>query len=518
MRTGTVLVMTRLSPRTLPDPGVVAEPDAARLHTGWAGRIPVWMLPVAVGVIAFAVRLSVLLRGGGLLGIGGYDDGVYYAAGAALAHGRLPYADFLMLHPPGVALVVVPFAVLGDLTSDQTGFVTARLAFELVGGLNAALVVLILRRFGGIAAATGGVLYAVLLPAVWAERSVLLEPLGTLGILLCLLLVGRPAPGRLLVVAGLAAGGAVDVKIWYVVPVAVIAVLVPRHRIRFLLGALAAFAVVWVPSLLAAPAAMVREVLLDQLGRPRVSSTGRRLAGILDAHPVGVADLHVVTVALVLLTGAAAVLTLATRGARVFAALLAADLAVLLASPSWFEHYGALTAPPLALCAGIAVQRVLLALPVGRRLRAVVAAAVCALVLLAGIHVDDGRRSGRALPTALTRAVARTPGCITADDPTALVVSDVLTRDLQDPRCVVWPDVTGWTYDAASERTPDGGAVRRPANAAWQRVLLGYLRSGDATLVLRRTTGLSAASRALLDDGPPLVRVGHDVLRPVTHP
>ncbi|WP_375388247.1 hypothetical protein [uncultured Amnibacterium sp.] len=498
---------------------VALRSDRVAPGTGGAvGRrapVPARVLPVAIGVLAFAVRLRLLLHGGGLLGIGGYDDGVDYAAGAALLHGRLPYADFLLLHPPGVALAVVPFAALGDITSDEVGLVVARLAFELIGGLNAALVVLVLRRSGTVAAATGGVLYAVLLPAVWAERSVLLEPLGTLGILLCLLLLGGAVSGRVALAAGIAAGSAIDVKIWYVVPVAVIAAFVPRHRLRHLAGAAIAVVAVQLPFLVAAPGAMIREVVLDQLGRPHVIGLLRRVAEMLDAHRVGVLDLRGVTAALAVLACVAVLITLLTPGVRVFGALLVADAAVLLASPSYFEHYGAFTAPPLALCTGIAVQRALRGLPVGHRPQGVLAAVVCALVLLSGLHVDDRRRSGKAVPVAFVQAVERTRGCITADDPTALAVTDVLSRDLRDPRCLVWPDVTGWTYDAADERTPSGHAVLRTENARWQRLLLDYLRSGSATMVLRRSTGLGARDRAALAAAPPIARFGHDVLRPV---
>ncbi|GAA4745518.1 hypothetical protein GCM10025783_16710 [Amnibacterium soli] len=481
------------------------------------GRLlPVGPVAVAIGALAFAIRLAVMLRGGGLTGMGGYDDGVYYAAGDALVHGRIPYADFLLLHPPGVALAVAPFAAFGSLTADPAGLTAARLAFELIGGLNTALIVVILRRWGWAAALTGGVLYAVLPPAVWAERSVLLEPLGTLGVLLAVLLLQRARTGRGVLLAGLAAGWSADVKIWYVVPIAVLALCTPgmRDRLRFALGAALAVAIVWGPSLLAAPQAMVREVVLDQIGRPRQPGLVHRLAGILGAHAAAGLHLRTVTLALTAAVALAVVLTLLTRGARVFAVLLLADAAVLLLSPSWFRHYGGLTAPPLALCAGIGVQRVAQLLPARRVVLPVLAAGVAAALLLAGLHLDDRIRSGFAVPAAFSAAVDRTPGCITSDDPTVLESTGLLSRDLADARCPVWPDVTGWTYDRADVRLPDGRPVPRPRNAIWQRLVLHHLRSGDATIPIRPSTGLSARSRAVLDAGSPLVHVGRFVLRP----
>ena len=481
-----------------------------------AAVAPVGLLAVVVGALAFAIRLGVELRGGGLAGMGGYDDGVYYAAGDALVHGRIPYADFLLLHPPGVALAAAPFAAFGAVTSDPAGLVAARLAFELVGGANAALVVLILRRFGWTAALTGGVLYAVLPPAVWAERSVLLEPLGTLGVLLAVLLLQRTTTGRDALLAGIAAGWAADVKIWYVVPLAVLALCTPgmRRRVRFAVGAALAVAVVWGPSLLAAPQAMLREVVLDQLGRPRQPGLVHRLTGILGAHAAAGLHLRTVTLLLAAAVAVAVVLTLLTHEARVFAVLLLADVAVLLLSPSWFRHYGGLTAPPLALCVGVGVQRVVRLLPARPALPALVASGAAAALLLAGLHLDDRIRSGFAVPAAFSAAVVRTPGCITSDDPTVLEATGVLSRDLADPRCSVWPDVTGWTYDRADVRLPGGRPVPRQRNAVWQHLVLDHLRSGDATIPIRRSTGLSAQSRAVLAEEPPLVQVGRFVLRP----
>lgn len=471
-----------------------------------------WVLPVVIGGIAFAVRLTMMLHAGGLLALGEYDDGVYYAAADALVHGRLPYLDFLLLHPPGVALAVAPFAALGSITTDQTGLVVARLVFELIGGLNAALVVVVLRRFGFAAALTGGALYAVLLPAVWAEHTVMLEPLGTAGVLLSLVLIGRPVPGPAVVAAGLMAGWAMDVKIWYIVPAAVIACFVPRHRWRFVLAAFAGVAAVCVPFLVAAPAAMVREVVLDQLGRPRGGGLLARLAGVLGVRDGSVQDVRSATLVLAVLAVLAVAACLRTRGGRLFAVLLLATGTVVALSPSWFEHYGAFTAPPLALCVGIAVQRLVDLVPAGRWVGPVVAVPLAIVVVAGGVQADGHRSPGRTLPVAFTTAVEQTPGCVLADDPTALALSDVLSRDLTEPRCTVWPDVTGWTYDRADLRTADGQPVPRLEDPRWQRMILDYLRSGSAWVTVRSSTGVDRATRAELDEGAPLVHVDRLVL------
>ncbi|MFD1720579.1 hypothetical protein [Amnibacterium endophyticum] len=474
-------------------------------------------LPIAVGVLAFVVRIGFLLRGGGLTGIGSYDDGVYYSAADALVHGRVPYADFLLLHPPGIVLAAAPFAALGAVTNDTTGYVVARIAFELVGALNAALVVLILKRFGTTAAVVGGLLYAVLLPAAWVERSVLLEALGSLGILAALLLLRRERPSDARVLAaGLAAGAAADVKIWYVVPVLVIAVFGTDRRGRFLLGAAIAIVAVCLPFFALDPGAMFREVVLDQLGRPRDPAMLPRVAGMLGVQRLHGLPLRGIVEVAVVLAAAAAALALVTRGARVFALLLAADAAVLIASPSWFEHYGSLTAPPLALCAGVGAQRLLGLVPARYGARAALVALVGAAVVIGGTHIDARSRSGVAVPAAFVRAVQADDVCITTDDPSVLIVTDSLSRDLSMPRCPVWPDVTGWTYDPAT--LPAGDTVQPPRreDPAWQQLVLRFLRAGDATILVRRDTGLDRTSLAALHAAPPLARDGRWVLRPTT--
>jgi hypothetical protein len=134
-----------------------------------------WLWAIALAAIAFAFRLVPVLRGGGLFGLGNYDDGVYYAAATGLVHGRLPYQDFLVLHPPGMPLLLAPFALGAQLTSDSYGFAAARLAWMLLGAVNALLIWRILRPIGLVAALFGGLGYAVFYRAVYADKSTLLE-------------------------------------------------------------------------------------------------------------------------------------------------------------------------------------------------------------------------------------------------------------------------------------------------------------------------------------------------------
>ncbi len=73
-------------------------------------------LTAVVVLVAFATRQT-LIADAGLDGLHAYDDGVYYAGAAALLSGRMPYEEFVFLHPPGILVLLLPFAELGRLTS-----------------------------------------------------------------------------------------------------------------------------------------------------------------------------------------------------------------------------------------------------------------------------------------------------------------------------------------------------------------------------------------------------------------
>jgi hypothetical protein len=159
-----------------------------------------------------------------------------------------------------------------------------------------------------------------------------------------------------------ALGLAVSVKIWAVAPLAVIAgwqfvVAGPRRLGMLLSDTAAGAAVVCLPFLLLAPEAMVRMVVADQTGRPRMAvSTSTRLQSLLNdpllgGLPRGETKRLIVVLALVLV---AVVLAWTEPGARVFVLLLGATTAVLIASPGYFPHYGSFPAPFLALVVGVA--------------------------------------------------------------------------------------------------------------------------------------------------------------------
>lgn len=475
---------------------------------------------VVLGV-GFLVRFALLVRGGGLLGIGAYDDGVYYSAAAQLLHGHLPYRDYLFVQPPGIVLALTPFAALAHLVGDPAALVTMRVAFELIGGGNAVLVLLALRRFGLPAAAVGGLFYAVFYPAAYDERTALLEPIGTAGVLVALLLLGGAAgregvaSRRAFLLAGVALGVAVDLKIWYLLPLVVLLAFARGGRVRLLLGAAAAVVACYLPFFLAAPVRSFTQIVLDQVGRGRSAAVLPRFESFLGVDGTGATTIapHVgastAVLGCVALLGAAVAVLVRDRRTWPHLTLLITSMAALTLSPSYFEHYAALVAPPLALVVGLACGRVIAA--AGRRpLRLLALGGILALVCALNVR-HDLARVDRVVPVAGLQAAARAvTGCIRADEPTLLAVAGVLTRDL-DADCRMEPDMSGISFDPAG-RPPGAARLSRPDNPVYQRLALDYLRTSAAYIAVRPGAQLSAATKRELARDPVLFADGPWVL------
>ena len=126
-------------------------------------------------LVALAVRQGPLIVAGRWAGEFTLVEGVYFAASQQWVHGQWPYADFLMVHPPGIVLFLAPFAALADVVPDGVAAGLARTAMSALGATSAVLVALLLRPYGRAAAIAGSVLYAVWSATVWAEWAILLE-------------------------------------------------------------------------------------------------------------------------------------------------------------------------------------------------------------------------------------------------------------------------------------------------------------------------------------------------------
>jgi alpha-1,2-mannosyltransferase len=453
--------------------------------------------PLAVALVALAARLAPVLCGGGLTGILAYDDGVYYSASDALLSGRLPYRDYLLLHPPGITLVLAPFAALGRLLGeDAVGLAAARLAFMALGATAAVLVWAVARRVSPRAGLVAGLAYAVWQPASYAERTTLLEPLVNLGLLAVLALLGPgrgDASRRRAALAGIVLGLAVAVKAWAVVPFAVLVLWLLRRDGRrtaliFAGAGVVAAGAVSLPFLLAAGRAMLRMVVLDQLGRPSNGvPLATRLASIegwqLSPAPLTTGLARVAVAVAVTVAVLAVVVAWRVPAARVWAALLTAQGALLLEAPSYFAHYGAFVAPALVLLAGAGADALLGAVTDRSAVLRPLAPAA-GLVALAALsaHVVT-QPEGRRVPDRSAEDALSGVRCVAADSAAALVTADVLTQDLRDG-CRLVVDVTGLTYDQDPGDLGAGPTPReRRRDLEWQRTVAGYFDGSDAVVL-----------------------------------
>jgi alpha-1,2-mannosyltransferase len=505
----------------------VARVTRGRLLRHFQPPAVAWVF-VGVFVLALANRLLPVLRGGGLSGVLGYDDGVYYAGAVGLAHGRMPYRDFLLLHPPGVLLALAPVAALGRSVGEVTGWEASRVAWMLMGCCTSLLVARILLPSGKLAAGIGGCVYAVFPGAVLVERTTLLEGLTNVCLASALALLvpqlASTAPRRhpnghgswvLPAAAGALLGGATTVKIWGVVPLAVVAVfaavvLGARFGLVIVLGAVVVITAVCLPFFLTAPGNMWRMVILDQVGRDRGTGVLQRAAEIatMGHPPGGVLGVAVVAVAILALVVACA-LVWRIRSLRIAVPLLACTVALLLASPVFFPHYLGALAVPVALVAGAVAAHVRLGRArAGWRHTAVpVGCLVLAFDVLALTRIE----SGEPVPAELGAAVEPAPGCITADDPNTLLALGVVGRNIRRG-CDLVVDLGGYSHDL-SRRT----ALSRNRNREWQLFVVTYLGGGHYALATRfsRGHGLAASAAGEIESWAVRVRAdGYELRQP----
>ncbi len=467
------------------------------MHRGTTTRQ--WhLLLLGVALAAFAVRLIPVLRGAGLTGMGNYDDGVYYSAAVALVHGRLPYRDFVLLHPPGIVVALAPFAALGQLITDLHGLAVARVAFMLVGALNAVLVARFLLPMSVAAGWVGGLFYAIFYPAVYTEHLTVLEPLAGSCLLMTLLLLrtfrGQADAGKVaLAMAGALMALSAGLKIWGVVPLIFIGIwqlvtIRSRRVLWYVAGAGIAGVALCLPFLAAAPAAMWQLVVVDQLDRPTGrTALVRKLFDITGLNgfsnpPSGWSLLLIIAVAGYLMAG---LLAWTRTEPRLPVGLAVVLTALLLVTPAYFPHYASLIAGPYAIVVGAAAG-ILIAL-VRHHQQPALAALVAGLLTAVAVTAIPvaGHRFGKSFPARqLAASVAPLPGCVTADDPLLLVQLNVLSRDFKRS-CQVRIDVTGSAYGTDKLLLRNGKPAPRRLNTRWQRNLMIYLRSGTATILVR---------------------------------
>ncbi len=253
-------------------------------------------------VIAVAAGFSLAVGWYQLLGMGEwhqyleYDDGVWFGTAVRLAHGILPYRSFVDDQPPGVPVLMLPFAWWSRSGGTRSAFAAARLAVPLVGSVGVVALGWTVRHRGALTTAIACGVMAVYPLCLIDQRTVMLEPFCATFCLLGLAAVFHQdrmssRTGRL-AVAGACFGVAGACKAFALLPfVVVVAALLAspgRRRLpAFLAGTGASFAVLCGPFLVLAPGAFLHDVVVTQFARTGVSEPSRydRLASLVGSPP-----------------------------------------------------------------------------------------------------------------------------------------------------------------------------------------------------------------------------------------
>src|SRR5262249_25129185 len=167
-----------------------------------------------------------------LFGISEYDDGTDFGSAIRLLHGGVPYRDFIMVQPPGITLIMFPVALITKGMGTVTGMAVARVVTALASAAAGPGSGLLTRHRGFVAVLVSCGVLAIYPDSIMAARTVLLEPWLVLFCLLGALAVfdgDRVATGRRVLLGGAAFGFAGAVKVWAILPVAVILVLTARR-------------------------------------------------------------------------------------------------------------------------------------------------------------------------------------------------------------------------------------------------------------------------------------------------
>ena len=477
-----------------------------------AATLPALM---ALGIGIYQITLPGVLFGvHGYAGIG-YDDGVYTGAALHLVNGVLPYRDFVLLHPPGISLLLSPIAAVAHA---RGVLAAARVLTLFVAAANAALAAVVLRYRSAGAMFVAGTALACFPLAVSADQTVLLEPY-----LMCFCLLGavalfqggRLAGGGRLFLGGLALGFAAAVKIWAVLPLLVVVVLcVPLWRKRvapLLAGAVVGFAAPCAPFFVLAPKSFLRDIVSSQLGRvvPGSSATPAAqrllditgLSGLTVVHPSAWVALGI-GLAFVVLVAAVYVLFV-VRPADWFVlggAVLATT--VLFFTNSYSDHYAYFSAPFLAMLAGICASHVVGALRGSRLgllrrtaalgLPVVIAAGAAVFLLPQQAGYARSYLSSATDPAPLLAGLIPPHACVVADEVSYLVAADRFGSSTSHCPAVV--DAYGvWFTSFPQHLPPYAGPYPAAFTAQWGK----WFEAADYAVLTSPNTDIIPWSGAL---------------------
>jgi 4-amino-4-deoxy-L-arabinose transferase-like glycosyltransferase len=403
----------------------------------------------------------------------------------------------VFLHPPGVILLLTPFAFIGRLVGTAVANEAARLFILLVALADVALFARVVRMWPLLPATVGLAFFALHPDVVYADTTIYLEPLLIAACLAGTTLVfdgDRFADQRWRwSAAGVAFGIASAIKLWGVFPIlaiVVVAVVVTHRRAeaaRLVIAGAGAFVVICAPFLALAPANFVRYVFIDQASRSSNASPTfvSRIANMLFLPPSEAAHSIVAVAVVVLVLGIVVWSLVRTRRlpltelewySLASVGLLVGAFGV---SGSYYSHYGAFSAAFLGFVACGTVARLMWrgeSTKSGLRQRGtvIVTAGLVILVILSAGDKFQAPSGTSASSRSLSRVAAVVPPgrCIVTDDDSILLLSDRFTADY--PNCPRVVDPSGTELVLA-----DGNTNALGTTAAVQRAWFSWLERAD---------------------------------------
>jgi alpha-1,2-mannosyltransferase len=384
------------APETGVPPGRIATPRS------------VYAVIAVFTALAVLLRLFQLSRPGYLLGVTEYDDGTLFGNAVRLANGAIPYRDFVVVQPPGSIVLMAPVALLAKVTGTAWGLGIARLLTVGADSACVALLGMLVRHRGPLAAGVASGIYAVYPDALVASHTFLLEPWLNLFTLIGALLVfdgdQMAAGNRRLAWGGAALGFAMAVKLWAVIPLAIIGLLLARRPRRVAVlaaGAAAGLSIPVLPFLAAAPGRLLADTITSQAIKtdnrgllPRLELLGRwprlsDLAGMsmFSNLPARAGAFALLALAVAVLAGYMVVCVIVGRPPAPldWYALIGTGAVILLFvwPQLYYPHYGAFGGPFFALALALPIG-LLRPAQSGTHLAAAVGIGMTAAVLIAG--------------------------------------------------------------------------------------------------------------------------------------
>jgi hypothetical protein len=164
--------------------------------------------------------------------------------------------------------------------------------------------------------------------------------------------------------------------------------------------------------------------------------------------------------------------------------MLAVNVGVLLAAPTFFLNYTAFIAVPLVLtvgaCAQLVSERLHRLAPGAMRITAAVCVLLSLTTLLA-LGRGVWRPAGESFPVRAATAAVAQGQCVTSDSATAIILTGHFSSNVEHG-CPVVADFTGRVYETR------GLPLARLRNPEFQAYALEYLLQGDYVIIMRAKT------------------------------